>query len=158
MKADLTVLLKQLQQHSAFMVLDPDIESRLEKRLQRLKQEYRDSIAINRFTAEVNKLLGELKDPGIRLSQAALPSGVLPLRLRPMEDKWLALNDRDEPLQSDTPFISHIDGLPISHWQKIANRFLPPEQQNSVQMQMPGCNSWICCGGRWDSGSKKRCC
>ncbi|MBO2568245.1 peptidase S41 [Shewanella algae] len=137
MKADLTVLLKQLQQHSAFMVLDPDIESRLEKRLQRLKQEYRDSIAINRFTAEVNKLLGELKDPGIRLSQAALPSGVLPLRLRPMEDKWLALNDRDEPLQSDTPFISHIDGLPISHWQKIANRFLPPEQQNSVQMQMP---------------------
>ncbi len=49
----------------------------------------------------------------------------------------LALNDRDEPLQSDTPFISHIDGLPISHWQKIANHFLPPEQQNSVQMQMP---------------------
>ncbi|GHA95390.1 S41 family peptidase [Shewanella indica] len=137
MQADLTVLLKQLQQHSAFMVLDPDIESRLEKRLQRLKQEYRDSIAIIRFTAEVNKLLGELKDPGVRVKQAALPSGVLPLRLKPMEDKWLALNDRDEPLQSDTPFISHIDGLPISHWQKIANHFLPPEQRNNVPMQIP---------------------
>ena len=116
-RQDLYALLDQIEQHSAFYALTPDKASpQLKYMASLIVEQYQDITPNDRFAAEITKLLNSLKDPGAQVHNFNAQSGELPLTLRPLNDQWLALDSSNSPISNDFPFVTHIDGLPMSKW------------------------------------------
>ena len=159
MRQDLYQLIDEINQFSAFYVIDEQRhQTQLMAKAQQLSARYTDTISQQRFAAEVNKLLYLLDDPGAQLAQANtntssaqlnltadIPNlvnanqGVLPILLRPMDSAWLALDANEQPLDADFPFITHIDGLPMTSWVSASQAYLPKTLKLSPTMQ----RSWL---------------
>ncbi|MCE9686949.1 S41 family peptidase [Shewanella sp. AS16] len=136
LRQDLYVLLERLAEHSAFFALEPQRrQAALKQAAHRLAERYPISITGDRLAAELTKLLSPLGDPGV--SVAPFPSGAarLPVTLRPYKDRWLALTRAQRPLDPDYPFISHIDGIPLSRWLQASQAYLPTQMQQHAGMQ-----------------------
>lgn len=128
---DLQRLEQQLLSYSAFATFNPNLATELQQQRQVIEQRYPKQISRFQLSAEVAKLVARLNDPGA--SVANWRSGArLPTALQAMGKHWLALNQQQQPLDAEHPFITHIDGLPISRWRSAAKQFLPanaaPEQ------------------------------
>ncbi|NMH65392.1 S41 family peptidase [Shewanella salipaludis] len=136
LRQDLYVLLERLTENSAFFALEPQRrQAALNQAAHRLAERYPISITGDRLAAEITKLLSTLGDPGA--SVAPFPTGAarLPVTLRPYRDRWLALTLAQRPLDPDYPFISHIDGIPLSRWLQASQAYLPTQMQQHAGMQ-----------------------
>ncbi|MFQ6370736.1 S41 family peptidase [Shewanella sp. YIC-542] len=131
---DLQHLQRQLRRYSAFGAIYPERLGRIEQHIQQLQARYPQHITLNRFNTEVRKLISLLQDPGGSVSAPPFTTRQLPLTLQKMQQQWLAL-DGHHPLDSQRPFISHIDGLPMGQWLAAAQRMLWPGQPLSRQLQ-----------------------
>ncbi|MCG9962971.1 S41 family peptidase [Shewanella cutis] len=136
-RQDLYILLSQIEQHSAFYALDPQLNDRQLKRLAGLMTEqYQDLVPKERFAAELTKLLNTLKDPGTQVAKVDNSSGELPFSLRPVNEQWLALDSKNNPISSEYPFVTHIDGIPLSKWISASQAYLSEPAKNSQEMQL----------------------
>ncbi|MCL1090658.1 S41 family peptidase [Shewanella profunda] len=137
-RQDLYILLAQIEQHSAFYALEADdITQQLAETAALIAEQYQDIVSNDRFAAEVTKLLYRMKDPGAQVVNFEDNSGDLPLILRPVNVQWLALDTKNNPINPDFPFITHIDGLPISKWISASQAYLPESAKDSQEMQLP---------------------
>ena len=137
-RQDLYALLDQIEQHSAFYALAADkANPQLKFMASLIVEQYQDITPNDRFAAEVTKLLNTLKDPGAQVHNFDDQSGDLPLTLRPVNDQWLALDNGNNPVNNDFPFITHIDGLPMSKWVATSQAYLPEPAKQSQEMQLP---------------------
>lgn len=137
-RQDLYALLDQIEQHSAFYALTPDKASpQLKYMASLIVEQYQDITPNDRFAAEITKLLNSLKDPGAQVHDFNDQSGELPLTLRPLNDQWLALDSSNSPINNDFPFVTHIDGLPMSKWVAASQAYLPEPAKQSQEMQLP---------------------
>lgn len=135
---DLHALLSQLEQHSAFYPLLPHKNTeQIAHMASLIVEQYQDITPNNRFAAEITKLLNTMKDPGAKVSNFNDKSGDLPLELRPINDQWLALDHKNNPINPNFPFITHIDGLPMSKWVTASQAYLPEPTKESREMQLP---------------------
>ncbi|WP_338589901.1 S41 family peptidase [Shewanella khirikhana] len=136
MRQDLFVLSREIETHSAFLSLDQhDKLERIDAYMKALMNRYPDQIPADVFGAEVLKILNLLQDPGIATSEEAEFGRRLPVSLRAMENRWLALKDDLSPLDEEYPFVSHMDGIPIARWQEAAQAFLPGAARYSLSEQ-----------------------
>ena len=135
MQQDLNVLVTEIERKSAFSILVPSRLEKIKQDIEHIRYLYPIEIDSTRFHAEITKLTAQLDDPGIHLSANTASTGQLPCTLRPMGDLWLALDSFNNPLSIDHPFITHIDGIPISHWLETAKHFMPKSQQGSLTLQ-----------------------
>ncbi len=135
MQQDLDSLFYEIERHSAFTSLDPSRLQKIKQKIDYLCYRYPVQIDANQFHTEMVKLLAQLDDPGLYLSPDITPTGQLPFTLRPMGDFWLALDTFDNPLALEHPFVTHIDGIPISRWLNTAKHFMPKSQQGSPRLQ-----------------------
>lgn len=136
-RQDLYILFDQIEQHSAFYALDPQAnEQRLKRLAGLITEQYQDVVPKERFAAELTKLLNTLKDPGTQVAKVENSSGELPLTLRPVNEQWLALDSKNNPISADFPFITHIDGIPLSKWISASQAYLSEPAKNSQEMQL----------------------
>lgn len=137
-RQDLFALLDQIEQHSAFYALNPPKNTEQLTRMATLiAEQYQDLTPNGRFAAEITKLLNTMKDPGSQVSHFDDNGGDLPLTLRPINEQWLALDAKNSPINPDFPFITHIDGLPLSKWVTASQAYLPEPAKESQEMQLP---------------------
>ncbi len=125
MRHDLNILVEEIRQHSAFSGLDSSRLENIERAVDAILYRYPININSGRFKAEIIKLITMLNDPGTSITSHLAPSGVLPFRLRPLGNTWLALNNNEHLLDPEHPYITHIDGIPLSRWVDVSLRFIP---------------------------------
>ncbi len=126
MQQDLLQLLDEIEQHSAFYSLNPEpIKAQIKQEITRLKSRYSLGVSNLNLAPEITKVLALLADPGASITSLSPNKHLLPLKLRPMGEKWLALDNQDTPLHSEYPFITHIDGLPMSVWVEQSKKYQP---------------------------------
>ena len=136
-RQDLYILLNQIEQHSAFYALDPQHnDNQLERLAGLMTEQYQDLVPTERFAAELTKLLNALKDPGAQVAKVDNSSADLPLTLRPVNEQWLALDHKNNPISAEYPFITHIDGIPLSKWISASQAYLSEPAKNSQEMQL----------------------
>lgn len=136
-RQDLYILLNQIEQHSAFYALDPQHnDNQLERLAGLMTEQYQDLVPTERFAAELTKLLNALKDPGAQVAKVDNSSADLPLTLRPVNEQWLALDHKNNPISTEYPFITHIDGIPLSKWISASQAYLSEPAKNSQEMQL----------------------
>lgn len=146
-RQDLYVLLSQIEQYSAFYALKPnDMAQLLTDTAAYIAEQYQDIVSNDRFAAEVTKLLNRIKDPGAQVLNFEDKSGDLPLTLRPINEQWLALDTKNSPINSNFPFISHIDGLPMNKWISASQAYLPEPSKDSQEMQLSWLKNSTYCG------------
>ncbi|MGL6123627.1 MAG: S41 family peptidase [Shewanella sp.] len=139
-RQDLFTLLAQIEQRSAFYALRPDkVGPHINHMASIIAEQYQYVTPNDRFAAEVTKLLNTLKDPGALVHEFDDQSGDLPLTLRPLNDQWLALDNSNNPINKDFPFLTHIDGLPMSKWVAASQAYLTEPAKQSQEMQL----SWL---------------
>ncbi len=134
-RQDLYVLLDQVEQHSAFYALDNRNHDELNRLAGLISSQYQNQISKERFAAELTKLLNTMKDPGTQISQAEDSRAELPLTLRPMNEQWLALDKQNQPIDPNFPFLTHIDGIPLSKWIAVSQAYLSQPAKDSQEMQ-----------------------
>ncbi|RTR40103.1 hypothetical protein EKG38_05085 [Shewanella canadensis] len=135
MRHDLHILVDEIRQYSAFSGLDSSRLENIERAVDSIIYRYPINITSDKFKAEVIKLIAMLDDPGANITTHLQASGILPLRLRPMGDTWLALNEDEQLLDPEHPYITHIDGIPLSRWIDISLRFIPRSLRLSTSQQ-----------------------
>ncbi|QSX34385.1 hypothetical protein JYB87_03795 [Shewanella avicenniae] len=123
LQQDLARLQLELERYSAFTVLRPQLKLTIAQAMSALVQRYPTQLTRQQFSLEVAKLLALLDDPGATIFPWPRESQ-LPLSLKPMGQRWLALNDQSQPFDREHPFVSHIDGIPIQRWQHTATQLL----------------------------------
>lgn len=101
-----------------------------------MTEQYQDLVPKERFAAELTKLLNTLKDPGTQVAKVDNSSGELPFSLRPVNEQWLALDSKNNPISSEYPFVTHIDGIPLSKWISASQAYLSEPAKNSQEMQL----------------------
>jgi len=136
MRHDLNILVDEIRQHSAFSGLDSSRLENIERAVDAILYRYPINITSDKFKAEVIKLIAMLNDPGTSIATHLQPSGVLPFRLRPRGDAWLALNEDEQRLDPEHPYITHIDGIPLSHWIDVSLRFIPYSLRPNISQQI----------------------
>ncbi|ABV38402.1 conserved hypothetical protein [Shewanella sediminis HAW-EB3] len=136
MRHDLNILVDELRQHSAFSGLNSSRLENIEQAIDSILYRYPINITSDKFKAEVIKLIAMLDDPGTSITTHTQASGVLPLRLRPLGDTWLALNEDEQLLDPQHPYITHIDGIPLSRWIDVSLRFIPYSLRLSLSQQI----------------------
>lgn len=135
MQQDLQFLLNEVEQHSAFISLNPNkIRTDIKQQITWLEARYPLGINSAQLGAEITKILAHLNDPGSFISVTSQKLGVLPLKLRPMGENWLALNQQDYPLNNEFPFVTHIDGLPMSTWVKASKHYQPESNSDKAAL------------------------
>lgn len=132
---DLKTLQQQVADYSAFIVLHPENLKRLQQRVGQVTVRYPQNIDLNRFNTEVRKLLSLINDPGASVSALPMASGILPIKLQQMQQRWLALDNNNQPIDSKRPFLTHIDGVPIQRWETAAKRMLAAKLPITTQLQ-----------------------
>ncbi|WP_299792838.1 S41 family peptidase [uncultured Shewanella sp.] len=136
MRADLDTLVNEIRVHSAFSSLDSSRLKQIESAVDSILYRYPINITSQRFNTEVMKLVAMLNDPGSRTRSPSPATGFLPIRLKPLQGSWLALNEGAQPLDPQHPFITHIDGIPLSRWVSISQQFVPKALQLSPSQQV----------------------
>lgn len=136
MRQDLNILVDEIRQHSAFSGLDSARLENIERAVDSILYRYPINITSSKFKAEVLKLIAMLNDPGTSINAHIQPSGILPLRLRPLGNDWLALNEDEQLLDPEHPYITHIDGIPLSRWIDVSLRFVPHSLRLSTSQQI----------------------
>jgi len=136
MRHDLDLLVDEIRQHSAFSGLDSSRLENIERAIDAIIYRYPINITSDKFKAEVIKLIAMLDDPGASIIAHKQVSGVLPLRLRPLGNTWLALNEDEQLLDPQHPYITHIDGVPLSRWTDVSVRFIPHSMKQSISQQI----------------------
>ncbi|BAJ00556.1 conserved hypothetical protein [Shewanella violacea DSS12] len=132
MHQDLDALINEIKLHSAFAALDQQRLAEIEADIGPLIYRATNTLESQYFYAEVVKLLTTLGDPGVIVTSPNEPLPVLPVILKPLADSWLALDEDANPIDPDHPFITHIDGLPLSRWEQASKKFISPHLQESV--------------------------
>ena len=132
MHQDLDVLIKEVKLHSAFAALDEHRIAKMEADGEPLVYRATNSLETQYFYAEIVKLIAALEDPGVMVTSPGEPLPVLPVILKPLADSWLALDENAIPIDPDHPFITHIDGLPLSRWEQASQKFISNPQNESI--------------------------
>ncbi|WP_417761446.1 hypothetical protein [Shewanella sp.] len=124
LQQDLQQLEQELLSYSAFGTLNPELKQQLATQRAVVEQRYPKQLSRFQLSAEVAKMVALLDDPGSSVGNWRTAAR-LPATLQPMDQHWLALNDAERPLDAKLPFITHIDGVPMSRWESAAKAFLP---------------------------------
>lgn len=137
-RQDLFSLLSQIEQHSAFYALNPEQHwPQLTHWASLISSQSSDQMSRERFAAQITKLINVIKDPGVLVRDNLAEHGDLPFILRPLNEQWLALDSQHHPLDPRFPFVTHIDGLPLSKWIAASQAYLPESTKDSQEMQRP---------------------
>ncbi|WP_281213148.1 S41 family peptidase [Shewanella insulae] len=134
MRSDLYFLQQHLTQYSASAAASPERLAHLETSIDKALTQLPLGGDRQRFAQQLLKVMAAIDDPSARIDDVKVQA-YLPLKLRKLGDKWLALTQDNLPLDSEAPFITHIDGLPISLWVAATQSFLPPSLANSTSDQ-----------------------
>ncbi|WP_229381082.1 S41 family peptidase [Shewanella psychropiezotolerans] len=132
MHQDLDVLINEVKLHSAFAALDEQRFTKIEADIEPLIYRVTNSLETQYFYAEIVKLLATLEDPGVIVTSPSEPLSILPVILKPLADSWLALDENATPIDPDHPFITHIDGLPLSRWEQVSQKFISNPLNESI--------------------------
>lgn len=124
LQQDLQQLEQEILGYSAFATLNPELKQQLVAQRLIVEQRYPKQISRFQLSAEIAKLVALLNDPGSSVGNWRTAAR-LPATLQPMGQHWLALNSEQQPLDAKRPFITHIDGVPLSRWESAARVFLP---------------------------------
>ncbi len=124
MHQDLEALIHEVELHSAFAALDEHRLAKIQADVESVIYRASHSLESQYFYAEIVKLVATLEDPGILVTSPNEPLPVLPVILKPVADSWLALDENAIPIDTDHPFITHIDGLPLSRWEQASQKFI----------------------------------
>lgn len=136
-RQDLYQFMEELQQFSAFYAIDKPVQqAQLQQQAQFIATRCEQGASNQRFAAEISKLVRLLNDPGAVVTTPSWQQSRLPLKLRPLEQDWLALDNNDHLLDVDYPFITHIDGLPLTRWIKASQAYLPNALKQNPTMQV----------------------
>ncbi|QDF74243.1 MULTISPECIES: hypothetical protein [Shewanella] len=130
MRADLDYLQQHLLQYSANAAESPLRQSQLENQINKALSQLPLEGERMLFAQQLVKVLTALDDP-LAEADSFQAQAYLPITLRKREDSWLALDLDHRLLNNETPFISHIDGLPIDLWLSATKAFLPPSLAES---------------------------
>lgn len=136
MQQDLENLLYQVEQHSAFSALNQDQLVELKDRIEPLLFRLSQTDHSQHFYAEITKLLAKLDDPGMTTTPLGQTGYKLPISLRVVADKWLALDSEANFIDQDHPYITHIDGIPMARWEKVSKQFISAPQQQSISTRL----------------------
>ncbi|QYJ94449.1 S41 family peptidase [Shewanella spartinae] len=134
MQSDLNYLQQHLSQYSASAAASPQRLVSLETEINKARGQLPLGGERQLFAQQLLKILTAIDDPSARL-EGVTTQAYLPIKLRKLDDKWLALTQDNRPLDSEAPFITHIDGLPIALWVAATQAFLPPSLANMVSEQ-----------------------
>ncbi|WP_223292932.1 MULTISPECIES: S41 family peptidase [Shewanella] len=138
MHQDLDFLLQQVEQHSALSSLNPEKFTRLVSKIEPLLFRLSHFQETQAFYTEILKLLAILDDPGLTIFYPRLEAEKLPFTLRVVADSWLALGSNSQLLDEDHPFITHIDGIPITRWEQASQKFLSGPEKQSLSARVDG--------------------
>ena len=134
MHSDLNYLQEHLAQYSASGAASPERLLQLENQVNQARSQLPLGGERQLFAQQLLKILTTIDDPSARLD-GVTTQAYLPIKLRKLEDRWLALSANNHPLDSEAPFVTHIDGLPIALWIDAARHFLPPSLANTASEQ-----------------------
>lgn len=134
MQSDLNYLQQHLSQYSASAAASPQRLVSLETEINKARGQLPLGGERQLFAQQLLKILTAIDDPSARL-EGVTAQAYLPIKLRKLNDKWLALTQDNRPLDSEAPFITHIDGLPIALWVAATQGFLPPSLADTVSEQ-----------------------
>ncbi len=121
---DLQQLEQELLNYSAFATLNPEFKQQLATQRAIVEQRYPKQLSRFQLSAEIAQMVALLNDPGSSVGNWRTAAR-LPATLQPMDQHWLALDSNQQPLDAELPFITHIDGVPLSRWESAARVFLP---------------------------------
>lgn len=131
---DLQFLQQQLVEHSSFAAIAPQRLALISERAQRLAELSALPVKRTDFAMQLHKVLAPLDDIASDISD--VDSAVkLPIHLQYNENGWQVLNNDSTPIDSEHPFITHIDGVPIARWIDAWQLFLAPSQQSQPDQQ-----------------------
>lgn len=136
MHQDLEALINEVELHSAFSALDEHRLAKIQADVEPLTYRATNSLETQYFYAEIVKLLATLEDPGVIVTSPNEPLPVLPVILKPLADSWLALDENAIPIDADHPFITHIDGLPLSRWEQASQKFISKPLNGSISARV----------------------
>ncbi|GIU05835.1 MULTISPECIES: S41 family peptidase [unclassified Shewanella] len=131
---DLHTFVEATRQHSAFAAIDPQRLINITASVNRLLQGSRGFHPSEQLQQQLQQLLGQLDDP----SALALSHNYTELERLPIEpifdgQYWQAVTQQDRLMEPDYPYLSHIDGIPISRWVQASQHYLPaPLKQSRV--------------------------
>ncbi|MEM1071014.1 MAG: protein kinase [Planctomycetota bacterium] len=113
--------------------------SALEKRIRSTEQ---PPLNANQFALELHKIIAAGIDGHASVGGFELPGkGFLPFLIEPVGDRFVAfVPSRERFLAEDVPFISHIDGKPISDWLTVIQPYVV---QGSPQYKLRHQLRWI---------------
>ncbi|QLE86771.1 hypothetical protein FLM48_17855 [Shewanella sp. Scap07] len=121
---DLQVLQQQISQHSAIAAIDPSQLNQVIKASQQFQQILPSRVSVTEFVPEVQKILAQLDDINAHVKTDRF-SKQLPIHIRYIDNQFIALNDKGSLQISQYPYLTHLDGLPLSYWLSAAARYLP---------------------------------
>lgn len=143
-KQDIQQLLRDINQKSAFAALDPRRKQRFNLVSQRLLLANLPNTNSSIFQIRLQAWLSVLNDPAVSvtLPDSAPRSKVLTSFqgvLHHDGKHWLAFMSKQEQFNQDYPYLTHIDGLPMSRWVSAAQQYIPDSLKLSAIEQ----SRWI---------------
>ncbi len=131
---DLLFLEQQINNNSIYTTLYPERSELINQRLQQQLSTPLLTIKRGEFAAQLLKLLSPLDDSTSVVTDISLKY-TLPIKLWYQDGNWLALNQQNQVLDETFPYLTHIDGIPMSRWVKASQRFLTPSLQEMPNQQ-----------------------
>ncbi|WP_299804157.1 hypothetical protein [uncultured Shewanella sp.] len=133
---DLRLFLKETKQHSAFAAIEPQRLITITETVNRLQQSSRGFNSSALLQQQLQQLLCLLNDPGaFALSHHSTELERLPIE--PVFDghNWQAWTNQGWLMDPDFPYLSHIDGIPISRWVQASQHYLADSLKHSSAAQ-----------------------
>lgn len=131
---DLQFLQQQLVEHSSFAAIAPQRLALISERAQRLAELSTLPVKRSDFAMQLQKVLAPLDDIASSISDVN-SDAKLPIHLQYNDLGWRAINNDNMPIDNEHPFITHIDGVPITRWVDAWQLFLAPSQQSQPDQQ-----------------------
>ncbi|WP_028766105.1 hypothetical protein [Shewanella fidelis] len=133
---DIKQLLQEIDQHSSFAALAPKQQVKINQIAARFLEQSQGFTSQKQLQGQLQHLLSQLNDPAAKVQ---LPHktvlDTLPVNLHFDGQYWLAFTLEGEFIDADFPFLSHIDGLPISRWLQASEGYLAGSLKQSTIAQ-----------------------
>ncbi|ABV85987.1 hypothetical protein [Shewanella pealeana] len=137
---DLLMFLEATKQHSAFAAIEPQRLITITETASRLMLEASGFNHSTLLQQQLQQLLSQLNDPAaIALAHNSTSLEMLPFE--PIFDgqNWQAFTPQGRLMEPDFPYLSHIDGIPISRWVQASQHYLTNALKHSSVAQA----TWI---------------
>ncbi|MCP4728402.1 MAG: hypothetical protein GY863_25420 [bacterium] len=123
----------ELEERFAYLTInDADYISAIDD----IKEKAENGISADRLGIEMQKVIALFIDGHARIEGYNLPGGYLPFLIEPVGERFVAFRpDRSSFVDNVFPFITKIDGKPISEWVKMSTPFIAKGSSQYVARQ-----------------------